>query len=263
MLSMASSFRLQKWYLDLATEDGQAVICYWASLRWRLLSLHYHGYFYLDRTQKLHTFSRLGAVPPPDMDGDTLRWKSTNLQGEWIGTHSPLRERLMESAQGRIDWHCLFPSARARIDLRPYGSLQGLGYVEKLDMTLPPWKLPLQQMHWGRFLSQKETVVWIRWISPTVPKTLVFHNGEKWTDAAIEEDAIRFGDKSLRFQESCSLRGGPLGSTVFGKFPWIKRLFPASILSTVERKWRSRACLSDGQGGSTPGWAIHEVVTWP
>ena len=61
----------------------------------------------------------------------------------------PIHRRLFESADGIVDWTCEMPRARTRI-----GEVCGDGYAEVLHMTVPPWKLPIDELRWGRFHGQ-------------------------------------------------------------------------------------------------------------
>ena len=62
-----------------------------------------------------------------------------------------------------VRWRCLQPRSRATVNLASGKVVKGLGFLERLDMTLAPWKLPIQELRWGRFLSDRESLVWIDW----------------------------------------------------------------------------------------------------
>ena len=61
-----------------------------------------------------------------------------------------------ESA-GSIVWTCLQPGSRVNISLGDR-QLAGLGYAECLSVTLPPWRLPLSELRWGRFVSAEHSL---------------------------------------------------------------------------------------------------------
>ena len=113
-------------------------------------------------------------------------------------------------------------------------------------MTVPPWRLPIEELRWGRFLSETGGVVWIEW-SGEKSASLRWHNGVR-SEGALE---VEFRDREV-------LREGKLVETALRVIPNVHKLFPARILGLRESKWRSRAVL-----GPAAGWAIHEVVRWP
>lgn len=259
---MALPFRLEKWYFDFVTEDGRTFIGYSAHLQWWALYLHYFGYLYLDECHRVHHVNHFRKARSPTLMARELYWRIPGIQGVWHQQGASVRETLLDNQQGSIDWHGVMPMARAQMQSEEFGTLAGLGYVEHISMAIPPWQLPITRLIWGRFITGSQNIVWIRWISPSTPKTLVFHNGTRYEKASIEDDAIRFEGNSLYLTDPCSLRKGSIGTTVLAKAGWIKYLFPRSILSLRENKWRSHGVFQDSSGQSAAGWAIHESVDW-
>jgi hypothetical protein len=230
-------FHLSKWYLDCVSGEGEVFLAYCAELRWRALRLHY--------ASVLGHSSSLREVPAPVWRGDgVLEWNAPALgvTGRWEVLDPPIQETLMD---GACQWRCLVPRARAEVRVGDR-SLLGLGYAEHLTMSVPPWRLGIQELRWGRFLSETDGLVWIEWRGPK-PARLRWHNGVR----AGEELKLEIRDREV-------LREGPLIETALSFIPNIRKLFPARILDLREAKWRSRAAL-----GATEGWAIHEVVEWP
>ena len=160
----STSFELRKRYLDCVDADGNAAIAYWARLRWRYINLYY-------RTVSINGVERRCT------------------EGSWLQSVSieartpPIRRRLFESADGIVDWSCEMPRAKARI-----GEVRGDGYAELLRMTIPPWKLPIDELRWGRFIGGETSVVWIEWRGP-LPQKLVFVDGAA-TDAVVCDDRV-------------------------------------------------------------------------
>lgn len=129
-------------------------------------------------------------------------------------------------------------------------------------MTLAPWKLPIQELRWGRFLSDSDSLVWIDW-KGSYSCRIVLQNGILGRATTIDEDEVRLNRHGgLRLAPGDVLRKGGLGETALSVIPGLSRLFPRKILEARECKWRSRAELRHGDSSSS-GWAIHEVVTWP
>jgi hypothetical protein len=140
--------------------------------------------------------------------------------------------------------------------------MTGLGYAELLEISIPPWNLPLSELHWGRFVSESETVVWIDWRGPYSHRLLV-HNGSEREIALITTEEVRSVDSStlLTLDRRLVLRSGTLGETVFPKLAGLAKAIPMKMLGIHERKWRSRGVLR-AQQRTTEAWAIHEVVKW-
>lgn len=131
----------------------------------------------------------------------------------------------------------------------PRGDIAGLGYVERLEMTLPPWQLPIEELRWGRFTAESADAAWIEWRGPQ-PLRLAWRNG-------AEVDSV-----DVAFKGRSTLREGPLAKTVFSKVPVLRKSLPVAMLSVDETKWRSRATLQVPGADPVSGWAIHEVVKW-
>ncbi len=237
---LTAMFHLSKWYLDCVTEDGRVFVAYSARLRWRALTLDY--------TTVLGGASSLKPCPAPECLGDRIEWRApeVGVDGAWLALEGPISDTLYDE-DGRVEWQCFQPRGRAEVAV---GSerLRGLGYVERLDMTVPPWRLPIDELHWGRLLTAGGSVVWIDWRG-SHSKQLVLRNGVAAGPELVER---------LELDRGLVLRDGPLGKTALSIIPKVGRLFPGSILRVRETKWRSRGLL-DG----VSGWAIHEVVRWP
>lgn len=200
----------------------------------------------------------------PVEQGATIQWQSNSLgiMGVWERLDPPFEREIYESSEGVINWHCLHPRSRASVNLGCGKIVQGLGYVERLDMTIVPWKLPIQELRWGRFLSDSDSLVWVDWKGSHSCR-IVLQNGILGTATIIDDDEITLnGNSSLRLARGDVLRTGALGETALAIIPGLNRLFPRKILNVRECKWRSRAELRRGDSCSS-GWAIHEVVTWP
>lgn len=258
--------RLRKWYLDLVTEDGNAAILYWARLDGFGLAIHYSSLLVARRGAAAATTSSLACVDPPRLDDGAILWshQALDISGQWPATGPPLERMLLASDHGTIAWslHSAGPSACLSIDGEAW---KGPGYVECLDTTILPWRMPIRELRWGRFLtSTGEAVVWIEWIGPA-PRVLVFSNRQEAVPGTISISDRRLswsderGESELRLDEQSTLRDGALGPQVLSRIPGIDRLSPAAFLKSRETKWLSRGTLQRG-GETVVGWAIHERV---
>jgi hypothetical protein len=76
---------------------------------------------------------------------------------EFERLESGFGQRLLDSPDGVVDWHCELP--RAAVRLRAGDDvLEGIGYVERLELSLLPWRIPAREIRWGRFLAEGTSV---------------------------------------------------------------------------------------------------------
>lgn len=257
------SFLLTKWYLDCVADNGDAAIVYVADLRWDRLSVHYASLLTaLEGRIRSASSLRKCLLPQPEADTARLSLPQLGIEGTWRALSAPLARTVFDSPDGSVDWRCHQP--RSQVDLLLHGKarLTGLGYAECLTLTVLPWKLPLEELLWGRFLSPQHALVWIDWRGPYQWRT-VFHNGKEQQVQSLTESGIIFAGPATRLDldRDMALRTGQLGETVFAGISSLARLLPRSLMSVEECKWRSRGELRTASGAAS-GWAIHEVVKW-
>ncbi|MHC4769617.1 MAG: hypothetical protein ACYTEI_13025 [Planctomycetota bacterium] len=257
-------FHLSKWYLDCVADNGDAAVLYRASLRWGLLRLHY-GASLLGRrdADPIHRYTlRPGSSPKWLGDGE-LHWTSERLQAEgiWSRRAAGIERTLLDGPRGDIRWNCVCPRADAWIRIGDC-SVKGRGYAEHLGMTVRPWRLPFNELHWGRFHSAADTLVWIAWRGASSARW-AFLNGEERRSAKVTASAVSLhqDDVTLRFEEGRVLRSGRLAKTALRSLRGIAHLVPR-WRAAQEEKRVSQATLTRGPGSLT-GWAVHEVVRWP
>jgi len=257
--------RLRKWYLDLVTPGGDVLVAYWGDVRFHHARFTYSGLLTSRRGAPPSTRRSIRAAEPPEEAGGLVRYRNPRLSidGIWKETAPPLRERLFESAEGSVDWECVMPRADAKVKLENGERLEGTGYVERLEMSIAPWKLPLDELRWGRWHGPTETVVWIDWAGP-LPLTRVFFDGEREERAAVRDDAVTLPSAGavVRFSGREPLREGTLGSTLLSRLPLLLRALPAWTHGIVERKWRGRGSLCRAGEKASEGWALYERVTF-
>ncbi len=141
--------------------------------------------------------------------------------------------------------------------------IKGIGYVERIEMTVAPWKLPIRELRWGRFHSPGHAIVWIDWRGAE-PKTFLFHNGEPVAGGIITDHEILLHDEkaALTLGNNLVLRDGPIVSTALSMIPGIEMILPKKFFSANECKWRSEGCLKKAGSPPVSGNAIHELVTF-
>jgi hypothetical protein len=224
-------FELTKWYADAVSAAGDWWIGYRARLKCGSFSVSYSSV--LDSSGQRHS---LGSGGMCCRNGEA-RWSGLGVEGRWVASTPSLHATVYDG----VEWTCFIPRGRARV-----GAIDGLGYVERLRLTIPPWKLPIRRLRWGRYLSERHSLIWIDCLGDC-DRRFVFLDG-----APIPEMP------AIEFTDTLTIRDGALGSTVLGSIPGLDRIAPLRMFGVHECKWRSRARLGDDAG-----WAIHEVVTWP
>ncbi len=252
-------FELTKWYADCVSDDGEVLIGYSGQLHYPHFSLQYESV--LAPPAVSHSLCRSAITA----DDSGIEWVSDNLDlhGRWVRHDAEIRETIYQSGDGVVEWRCMVPKGLAAIERSRHGSLQGWGYVEHLRLTIPPWRMPIRTLRWGRFLTERNTLVWIDW-QGDFSSRIVYWNGRRIRAASIENHALSLEDGArATLDRGLVLRHGKLGSTVLHAIPGLERIAPSRIFLMDECKWRSHATLECAGEEADHGWCIHEEVTWP
>lgn len=247
--------------MDCVSDNGDVFIGYMATLHWRKIALSYSSILLHPRNGVTRTATSLRTGATPVVSTSATRWTSRALgvEGTWQAVDRPVQRTLVETEAGSIDWRCEHPRAHAEIVLADGNRITGPGYVEHLAMSLPPQRLPIDELRWGRFLSDTDSMVWIDWRGPR-PMSLVVHNGVALDAPVVTDSGVvsATGTPVLTLHDHQVLREGALLKTALASVPGIDRLFPARLRQTYECKWCSRGTLHTGDPAN--GWAIHEIV---
>ncbi len=258
---METDFHLAKWYLDCIADDGTTVIGYSARLSWKRLTLNYASYLLSGPGREPVTSTSLFVSEFPVRKNDSIEWscKGLDLRGSWKQRFPSVEKELLRNLDGNIRWSCIMPGAEAWMKIGDE-TVKGHGYVEFLEMTVPAWKLPIDELRWGRFVTKTDSVVWIDW-KGTHPLQSVFHNGSLISCDVVDDSIVRSTDEKLilTLDRSTILRSGALINTALKKMPMVESILPKNVLMTDECKWLSGSTLRLNGTDST-GFAIHEVV---
>jgi hypothetical protein len=254
-------FELVKWYLDAVDADGSAAIAYWASLTWMGVDVTWHNVCRYARGAAPEERSSLRQVPPPALVDGRVSWESKRLALETV--HEPtapgVTVTMLDDARGRITWECLAPSARVRAN--DDGTIRkGTGYVERLSMTVLPWEMPIDELRWGRWMSDDATVslVWIDWRGPAPQRWVVYH-GVLADDASIGDDGVALDAGRLALSSPRTLHDRSVSKLLRG-ITGLARVAARIPCDWEETKWCSRGMWTNAEGEHIQGWAIHEVV---
>ncbi len=265
---MHENFYLDKWYLDLITEEGEAMIFYVAKLKWHGFESHYTSWLNFDSVKGTSNNSRLTQVKFPVLKDNSLTWTDTRfgISGQWESLASPIRSRLFESDEGYLDWNCHQPASRVHLKIGER-NIHANGYAEQLILTIPPWKLNLEKLQWGRYGLPGQNLVWIQWKADETNKW-IWQNGAQINECEIADEAIglpQTGEKL--FLDRCVVLESEkkvmsLVARLISHFPGIDKSMTFKFLMANETKWLSRTKLEKDGEIINLGWAIHELVTF-
>ena len=244
---------VSKWYVDCVGDAGDLCIAYWLRLSWRSLRLTFASSL-LFREGTLSTRSCITRDAGPHLDGDTLTWRTEGLDVEMVRRAPAVSASLLDEV---VQWRCELPAAEARIRVGDT-TVCGRGYAELLTIEGAPWKLPIDELRWGRFTGEHSSAVWIDWRGDH-PLTFVSHDGRTAQTASVGDGQVSFDGRSLTLEERQIVRDEPLRNT-FDDVPLLSRVLPKRLLDSQECKWRSRGALAGGGSEADRGWCISEVV---
>lgn len=241
------AFRLQKWYLDCVTTEGQLLIVYLARLHWGRLTTAYGATLELaaDGTVRQRQVFRRGTLT---RIGDHLvvEHRRLGLLGVWTGISGTGPQVLHEADGEHLTWESLALTAKVDAHCRD-GRYTGTGYAEVVTLTVPPWRLPFDNLVWGRFVADDAAsgFTWIQWRDAAGDLVLDRTWGHP-TDAP----------EPLRLAATREVRSGPVMDVLLGRLARLDQAVPTRLRSLEEDKRLSRGTLHDG----TAGWVVHEEV---
>jgi hypothetical protein len=253
------AFLLEKWYLDVVSPSGEVAIAYWGCVRSGPLRCTFSGVrLGTPGAQGAWRFS-LRGVAPPVAAGGSLGWRAAPLgvHAQYRGREKSFGRRLLEMEAGVLDWRCVVPGAAARFEIGER-VVEGVGYAERLTLGFHPWKIPADEVRWGRFLSADVTLVWIDWRGAH-PQRLVFRNGRGVEALSLDDRAIALSDGAeLRLTSPRLLGDEDLGGMLAPLRPL--RALLAPLARTRQARWLSWGELQGQDGALHKGWAVHERV---
>ncbi|HSK10650.1 MAG TPA: hypothetical protein VK911_13810 [Vicinamibacterales bacterium] len=265
------AFSLTKWYLDVVDDEGRSAIAYWSEIAWGPLSLGWESVSLRGASGPAVHRSRPARSAAPCRAAGQIAWESGALGcrvtcDPWCPS---FRARLLDIPGGVLDWCCEVPGGQATADAGDGCVVRGTGYAERLVLTLLPWRLPISELRWGRWISPatRRSIVWIGWRGDH-PLTLVLDCGEPAEAAVVDDGVVRFGSARaggagvLRLDRPETLHARRLSDILQGVRPLSRRL-PRAWQAVEDRKTRSRGVLNAGQAAPDTGWAIHELVRFP
>ena len=208
--------------------------------------------------------SSLASAPAPEVsdEGIVFRLPALGCVVTAASRQPPIEERLFATEEGGVvDWRVEAPVAAARFELEGLEPVQGAGYVERIFITVPPWRLPIRELRWGRWLDSdaRRSVVWIEWRG-AAPRTWVFADGAR-IDATVTDGGV-VGERARVVLEERRTLHERAFAEIAATIPPLKALVPKSLLELRETKCCSGGRLVEADGPGQRGHAIHEVVVF-
>ncbi len=259
-----SRFRLTKWYFDCVAPDGRAVIGYWASLAWRRLALTWQNVALYEPGRPPVRRSSLVSAPAPEVAGDATTWHAPALACVMSvrSRQRPFEARLLDGHAGVVEWCAEAPAAVVSVELSGFAPVHGPGYAERIFITVPPWRLPIRELRWGRWLDSaaSRSVVWIDWHGDS-PRTWVFVDGCRAPSATVTDEHVCAGAVTVVLSEHRTLEARAFAE-VAATIPPLQAVVPKSLLALRQTRWCSAGSLREGNAAALAGCAIHELVVW-
>ena len=257
-------FRLSKWYMDLVTDDGTALIAYSLSIEWATIRVRAASVLVAEPNAKPRESTSWSRVAPPTLRDGVLRFAHDGLgvEGEWHRTSPPFESTLIEDETGRVAWECHVPRARAAVSLRGR-TFVGSGYAECLTMTRLPWTLPLRHLRWGRFTGQGHSAVWIAWRGGS-QHDWVWLDGAPQLAATADDFGVTVLDarRELRLSPVRDICDRRALRALFAHAPLLADAVAGPLRNLRDTKRLARGALLCDGATQDEGWTIHEVVAW-
>ena len=171
------------------------------------------------------------------------------------------RQLYKDNKNNELSYNCHHPKALTKIFY--YGrTYEGFGYSESLFSEIKPWNLPIDELRWGRFLSDSYTLIWIYWKGKfTLNK--MFFNDREYNDAVFENESVVFdnGTYRLNFSDMQVIRQGKLAG-LFSKMKLLRMFINHKILNALEIKYKAKTVFSKNSIDLSTDWSLFEIVTW-
>ncbi|QIM63642.1 hypothetical protein A1D29_10245 [Pasteurellaceae bacterium Orientalotternb1] len=248
-------FRLVKHYYDLIDQNGNAFIIYDAKLHFYGLKIPYSSIIFSDASGNTKEQS---CLSPLNVSSFKFFQPKLALEGEYQPQQQFKKLTLFQQDQKQLEWDCHSPKTWTEVIFNQQ-RYQGFGYAESLSLNFFPWLLPIDELYWGRFVSESHSIVWIEWRGKQPFKQLIYnqHLSHSFELAANQLVTAQF---RLDFDEPIMIKNSPLLS-VIKSVPFLSFFVNKRFTDSQEIKWKSRATLHIGDT-MEKGWVLYEKVIW-
>jgi hypothetical protein len=288
-----NSFYLKKWYVDLVTADGDALYLYFivtrvAGIRRNYVSAHLslangsdiratHRYLELGEgvvLERNHVIKRNNnSHTKIHFENIAVDLWYSSIGSKWTPTEKGI---LLRSNEGYLSWFVSQPAAAVEgtIHFGPRKmEVRGFGYQDIVEMTIPPWRLPISELLWGRAHCGNYTVVYdqVKTREGDCLQYLLLQDRTAnlvedriftiQADAADNETQIIHKTFTLNLKRRRMLEESPIATDERIKPRFFRNLLARISGNPQERKMFSDAVLRIGET-VLHGTAIHEKVLW-
>ena len=264
-----SAFHLEKWYIDGVDAQSRTIIGYWAALSWGGLSLTWQslGSYPRGRPAQRRWSARRGQ-PPCEQQG-VISWQALGWRGTIdVAPAAPAIEvRLWNAgdasdgdrAEGTVDWRCVAPVGAVSAKVRGLPDFSGVGYAERLSMSVVPWHVPIGQLRWGRWcdIAGERSLVWIDWAGPPARRWVLLDG--RLVEAHVDDAEIRGDEFTLTLSDRMVLEDRAFAD-VARRIPGLMQVLPTSMREMRETKWLSHGTLQMRREHTMHGTCVHELV---
>lgn len=265
---LSGKFYLNKWYLDFTSEAGEAMIFYSAKLILNNWSASYTSWMNYEPASGVAVKSRFSDVPVPRLLGDSILFDDTvnSVSAIWKSSTGMITLRVSESTEGYLDWLCYQPASV--VSMNHCGrTMTGRGYAEQIIATVPPWKINMSGLLWGRFVSDNYNLVWIS-LRRDEEENWLWLNGERTVGCLIENEHIGVPERQLELtlDSAVTLESERKILSVAARtlrfIPVLHKVMPFRFLTARGSKWLSRSELRIKDSVVAAGMSIHEYVNF-
>jgi hypothetical protein len=257
-----TGFTLDKSYFDCVTCAGDTLIGYAAKLKWGPATTTYAARILKARGCPSRQSQSLSYGTVHEEPG-AITWRNDALRvsGSWTGGQRLDQAVLFDGPHGGVEWHCLGANSAVSVCVDG-GIMAGSGYVERLVMTVPPWRLPFDELRWGRYISddRADYAVWID-LRGDFQRNWTWMNASTPVEGSVENARVRAGGMRLELEASESIRHENVATTILGRFRLLATFLPRRTRVIQESKNLS-SCVFESAGSESRGFSVNEVVRW-
>lgn len=258
-------FWLSRWYGDCVSDSGEAFVVSAADLNWGPARFRYQTCAHAGRCDwPVRRHSTLTAVTFPGPQQGRFTWSSEKLgfHIEWEPLAQPVERRLFASKAGSVHLKAVIPWGAAQATLPLRGTIRGFGYLERVDLSVPPWDLPITRLRRGRFLSSGGWALWLDWEGPHSLRAAIL-NGAEVLLGDVTSARIALGPAVIEAGDCRTLRDSSLSEGSIGAISSIEPLIPPAALKIHEHTRLCPAVLRQPGEGVLSGWLVDQLLRWP
>ncbi len=256
---------ISRWHLDCVTPEGDFFLGETISARWGAVQINLvSGISGVKETVEQKVTVAFKEVLPT-VAGPEINWNCPPLQidGRWDALAPRFERTLFGDETQLIEWNCAAPRAKVSLKMSNGRILKGIGYVDYVRISAEDWTAPINEIRFGRFLTDDESWIWIN-LDGIFSRPWVWRNGVEQPLAAISDDLVTLGDgHTLGLVHRKPIREGRFGDTIVQSLPALKPLVPHKMSEIFESTWMSRGKLLESIDKIDSGWALHQLVRFP